>query len=220
VSRPILCLLLLLAAPLRADEVDPDTERAQRLFAEGAAAYETRDYALALERMEAARRLRPSPAFDYNIARCHDRIGHDAEALVAYERFLAASPGAPEAVDVRSRIAVLRARVTPASASRPARPRRYVAAGVMTGVALALLGTGAGLAGSVPGDYRALDERWRREGPSNGVPDAAEALRARDYAGTALLVAGGVAAAVDIVLWVLAARRGRGAHAALPLIRF
>src|SRR5438067_1644343 len=112
------------AAPVvGAAEADPDTEIAQRLFAEGAAAYDAHDYAHALERFEAARRVKPLPAFDYNIARCHDRLGQAAPAIEAYERYLAAAPDAADAGEVRTRVAVLRARVEPTAAGQGA-PRQ------------------------------------------------------------------------------------------------
>src|SRR5207248_613612 len=109
----MLVLLALRAPAARALEVDPDTEIAQQLIAEGAAAYDAHDYPRALARFEAARHMKPLAAFDYNIARCHDRLGHAAEAVAAYERYVAQKPDAPDSVEVRERIAVLRARLAP-----------------------------------------------------------------------------------------------------------
>ncbi|HEY2745691.1 MAG TPA: hypothetical protein VGL86_13745, partial [Polyangia bacterium] len=115
--RLVFVLVVVSAAPLRAGEADPDTEVAQRLFGEGVAAYGAHDYAHALEKFEAARRIKPLPAFDFNIARCHDRLGQAAPAIAAYERYLAQAPDAPDAAEVRERVGILRARVETPSPS-------------------------------------------------------------------------------------------------------
>jgi tetratricopeptide (TPR) repeat protein len=181
---------------------DPDTEVAQRLFTEGAAAYDAHDYVAALARFEAARRIKPLPAFDYNIARCQDRLGHEREALDGYERYLASQP--LDAAEVQGRVAVLRRRL----ASPPAPPPRHIAAPVAVGVvSLALLATGAGLVGSVGPDYDALDRRWRMEGPTAGVRSSADSLRAREIAGWTVLGVGAAAAVVDVALIIVARRR-------------
>src|SRR6185295_12886613 len=95
----LLTLLLALAAPTaRADDDDPDTELARRLFKEGSALYMAGDYQKALERFERARQAKPAAAFDFNIARCHDRLGRWTEALAEYERFIAT---ATDAADIK-----------------------------------------------------------------------------------------------------------------------
>lgn len=216
--RVLVAVVLVLGpAGAGAAEADPDTEVAQRLFAEGAAAYDAKDYANALEKFEAARRLKPLPAFDYNIARCHDRLGQAEPAIAAYERYLAAAPDAPDAAEVRTRVTVLRARVEPSKplASSPAgeAPRRSYTAPIVVGVVgVALVATGAGLVGSVGPDYDALDRRWRSEGPTPSVTQAADALRGREIAGWVVLGVGGAALVADVALWIVARRHG-GAHA-------
>jgi tetratricopeptide (TPR) repeat protein len=202
--------LALVALPLaaRAGELDPDTEIAQRLFAEGAAAYDARDYPRALARFEEAHRIKPAPAFQFNIARCHDRLAHAAEAIAAYRRYLAQAPDAPDAAEVRARVTVLEARVAPTTGSEQ-RPRRSLAAPIVVGVlAVALIGTGAGLVGSIDPAYRDLLADWRSQGSTQGILNRADALRAREIAGWAVLGAGAAAAVVDVVLWVLARRSG------------
>lgn len=105
---PVLCLLL--AASARAYD-DPDTEAARRHFTAGAALYEDGKYGQAIVEFSAARVLRPSPALDYNIGRCHDRLEHTADAIDGYQRFLdQAQPGA-QTDEVRTRLEVLRARL-------------------------------------------------------------------------------------------------------------
>ena len=193
---------------------NPDTEVAQRLFAEGAAAYDGKDYAHALEKFEAARRIRPLPAFDYNIARCHDRLGQAAPAIEAYERYLAAAPDAADSAEVRTRVAVLRGRVeTTAQPAQPPRtdaPRPHYTMPIVVGViGVALVGAGAGLVGSVGPDYDALDRRWRVEGPTASVTQQADSLRGREIAGWVLLGTGGAALVADVALWIVARKHAR-----------
>ncbi len=101
----------------RADE-DPDTEIARRHFDAGTEAYGGGHYAEALAEFEAARRVRPSPAFDYNIGRCLDRLERFGEAIDAYQRYLAGRPDADDGPSVRERIGVLQGRVAEEEAAR------------------------------------------------------------------------------------------------------
>lgn len=90
---------------------DPDTEIAQRRFRKGAAYYAVRDYDHAVAEFEAARRVKPSPELDFNIARCRDRLDQPGLAIEAYERYLDARPNAPDAPELRKRVEVLRTRL-------------------------------------------------------------------------------------------------------------
>ena len=92
------------------DISDVDEELARRHFSAGLQNYTAHRYAEAIREFEAARKLKPLPAFDYNIGRCHDLSEHWKEAAEAYERYLAASPNAPDAVSLRARVKVLRER--------------------------------------------------------------------------------------------------------------
>lgn len=82
--------LLLTAQPEEA------RERAREAFAQGEELYRAGDYAGALAAFEKAESTQPSPAAQYNIGRCYERLGKPAEAVAAYERYLA---GAPDAAD-------------------------------------------------------------------------------------------------------------------------
>ncbi len=116
-------LLVALALPSGAARAggddDPDEEIARRRFAAGAAFYEKSAYPQALKEFEAARRLKPLPELDYNIARCLDRMERPVEALAAYERYITAKPSAADATKIRDRIAVLRERAPAASEAPP-----------------------------------------------------------------------------------------------------
>ena len=71
---------------------DPDTEIAKRHFAAGAALYDQGKYNDAIVEFSAARDVRPAPAFDFNIARCYDRLERLRDAVTWYERYLATDP--------------------------------------------------------------------------------------------------------------------------------
>jgi tetratricopeptide (TPR) repeat protein len=201
---------------------DPDTEIARRHYARGLTLYEAGQYREAVAEFEAARSLRPSAAFDYNIARCYDRLEQPAEAIVAYERYLAAPTTPEDAGEVRQRIAVLRRRVPPPTAPPPVTTPTAMPPAAATdrrmGVALpvsflvltaASLATGGALYGVSGQRYDNL--------VSSGcgrtlvcTEDRYGSTQRMERAGIGLLIAGGVIAAADVVVWGLwAARRGR-----------
>jgi tetratricopeptide (TPR) repeat protein len=206
---------------------DPDTEFARKKFAEGTAAYGEADYPRALAAFEAARRARPAPAFDYNIGRCHDRMGSWAEAIAAYERWLASSPPEADAREIRDRVAALRERlkepapVTPvvkpavppqvaappvAPPPAPASRSRLVAPVVVGAVALAAGAAAIGLGVTVDADYRRLDGP---EGCRPCAPSQWSGVEARAGAFYGILAIAGAAAIADVVLWIWAVRRPR-----------
>src|SRR5271166_3843319 len=71
-------------------------DRARDAFSQGQELYRAGDYAGALSAFQSAEALSPSPAAEYNIGRCHERLGQLAEAVAAYERYLAEAPDAPD----------------------------------------------------------------------------------------------------------------------------
>jgi len=46
----------------------------------------------------------PDPAYLFNIAQCHRKMGHDKEAADFYKSYLRAAPNAPNRPDVEKRI--------------------------------------------------------------------------------------------------------------------
>jgi tetratricopeptide (TPR) repeat protein len=197
---------------------DPDEEIARRRFEQGTALYAEGRYADAAVEFTRGGEVKPSPAFDYNIARCFDRLERWDEAIAAYEKYIgAASPGA-DIAEARQRIEILRARrdahrlppgAAPAVEKREtARPRFGLAAPVVVGVAaLALVATGLGLYFSAGSAFDGLS--------SSCAPHCDRAqwtgLQAEERAGVGLLAIGGALALVDVVLWTV--RRPRPAHA-------
>jgi tetratricopeptide (TPR) repeat protein len=89
---------------------DPDVQAARRHFKRGIELYQADSYEAAIAEFRTAAELKPSPAFDYNIGRCYDRLERWQEAADAYQRYIDAEPNALEAPELRERIATLRAR--------------------------------------------------------------------------------------------------------------
>jgi tetratricopeptide (TPR) repeat protein len=225
-SRPrftpiALALALALASGSARAIEDPDTEIARRHFETGRDYYEAGNYQAALKEFEAARAVRPFPAFEYNIGRCYDRLERPSEAVAAYERYLAAAPDVPDADEVRERIRVLKLRIAVESPAPPPAPppppapsrKRLIAPLAVGGAAVVVAAVGAGLLGSVKADFDDL-----ASGPNSCRPcsDAQIApLETRADAGYALLGTAGALAVVDVVLWARALRHRRapGVHA-------
>ena len=121
--KPLPLLLILLVSPLARADVDPDTEAAKRHFQAGLKHYAVDDYAGALKEFQVARELKPLPAFDYNIARCHDRLEHYPEAIKEYERYVRGAPDPFDAADAQARLDVLRKRMAARRAVATPKPR-------------------------------------------------------------------------------------------------
>lgn len=241
-GRLLVLIVLALAPSLAraAGDLDPDTEIAQRHFRAGADAYERSDYPTALKEFEEAQRVKPVPAFEFNIARTLDRMERFDEAITHYRKYLATDPREPG--EVKDRLRVLEARkaeldAEKAAADRAAREKaaadeaararrelaraelarenafghRYLVPLLVGAGALAAGAAGAGLVGSVAPDYAALDS-----GPTSCRPCSASrysGLQARADAGYALLAVAGALAVTDVILWVWKARH----HAPSPV---
>jgi tetratricopeptide (TPR) repeat protein len=114
-------------AQARRADLDPDTEIAKRHFAIGVSAYNAGSYVAALKEFEAAHEVKPLPAFEFNIARCLDRLERFEEALAAYRRFVAHTSNRGEGEEAHRRIKVLEerlARRAPAESAAPPAPTR------------------------------------------------------------------------------------------------
>jgi tetratricopeptide (TPR) repeat protein len=117
--RFVLLTVLLLATPaLAAAQAPTDAElaEAQRQFELGVTEYQAGELADALVRFSRAHALSHAPELLYNIATVHERLRHDAEALDAYESYLAAVPESDDREAIEARVRVLRAELAPAPA--------------------------------------------------------------------------------------------------------
>lgn len=215
--RNVLKLLLALFAVMtpataRATLDDPDTEAAKRHYERGVELYDSKNYAGALAEFETAKRVKPLAAFDYNIARCLDRLERYEEAIQAYDRYVITAPNPEEARKVVERIAILKMRLEAAKPipekqedkvivnaesprDRPAGPSLAMPLAIGMG-ALVSLATGTGLYFSIDGELARLNRECVRP-----CQDAAlGGLRDREIAAYAILGAGAIAAAAAVAL--------------------
>ncbi len=73
---------------------DGPTDRAKALFAEGNKHYELGEYPPALDKYKKAYRVKALPAFQFNIAQCHRKLGQYTEAIQMYQAYLVGVPNA------------------------------------------------------------------------------------------------------------------------------
>jgi tetratricopeptide (TPR) repeat protein len=216
--RPFALVLVLLCGRARAQEAPPTPNQfdaARTYYDAGVAAYERKDYDAALRAFHTAYATLPSPEFQYNIARCWERLGKWDFAANALERYLGGKTDVPDAGELRLHVLELRAkardeeqRAVVASLPRPPERRtdlRIAAWAVLGGaVALGAAGTGAYLS-----EWSEYSER-RDACAGTCSPESLQGLHGR--VGTAQIVGGtllGLAAAaavVDVALWILTVR--------------
>lgn len=71
------------------------TDKAKALFAEGNQHYSLGEFDKAMASYTVAYRLKPLPAFLFNIAQCHRKLGHYKDAVAMYQNYLVGVPNAP-----------------------------------------------------------------------------------------------------------------------------
>ncbi|NOK31832.1 tetratricopeptide repeat protein [Corallococcus exercitus] len=75
-------------------------EQAREKFSEGNLAYDLGEFDRALKAFSEAYRLKPLPAFLFNIAQCHRQLNSPSRAAFFYRRYLALSQEEPANADV------------------------------------------------------------------------------------------------------------------------
>ena len=100
-----------LAVALKKFVTEAPVERAKALFAKGNEHYNLGEFVQALELYRHAYRAKPLPAFLFNIAQCHRKLGQHADAVTMYQSFLAGVPNAENQVLVESLIAESRTKL-------------------------------------------------------------------------------------------------------------
>lgn len=216
---------MLAGATARADPVeDPDTEIAKRHFATGNAYYTAKRYEEALHEFNAAKKVKPLPALEFNIGRCYDRMEMPKDAVEHYELYLAASPPPKDVEELRARIAVLKKRVDdqmlpvvlppPPQPKAPAPPPKEGGRGArIFGVALIAVGVLAAGSGAIASAVAASDssEVSRLFASGGAWDDKQQSIEARGRAATfasiALYAAGGAVAVTGAVIALVARRR-------------
>jgi tetratricopeptide (TPR) repeat protein len=104
-----ICILLLPAAARAGDDT---LALARAHLNAGIAYYDEARYDEAAREMEAAYRLRPVAALQYNLAECYDRLSRLDDAVGAYRKYLEGTPGAPDRATVEARISNLEKRAS------------------------------------------------------------------------------------------------------------
>jgi len=129
----IICLCLLPRLALA------DAAQARVHFERGRTFFEVDEYRKAIAEFKAAHIEKPDPAFLYNIAECHRRLGEVADALVFYRRYLATAPQNDKTrALVDQRIAELKAVAEDSKLAPPDAPTVSAGAGAGAGEGLAL----------------------------------------------------------------------------------
>jgi tetratricopeptide (TPR) repeat protein len=116
-NLPAIALLIgLLAPPLARAQpaAQGDRERDRRTaalghFEAGRREYQARRYRAAVRELELAHAAMPSADLLFDIARCHEELGENTRAIALYRRYLRDRVDAPDASEVRERIARLEA---------------------------------------------------------------------------------------------------------------
>jgi tetratricopeptide (TPR) repeat protein len=79
--------------------------QAKEAYQRGAQAYAKHQYSAAASAFEEGFRLKPHPAFLFNLALTHRAMGQPQQAISYYERYLEALPSAPDRAQVEAAIA-------------------------------------------------------------------------------------------------------------------
>ena len=104
ISFAFLCLCLAaVPAPVRAE----DAAAAKAKYESGVQHYDLSEFEPALADFKEAYRNKPDPAFLYNIAQCHRRLGHTDDAIAFYQSYLRRAPDAKNREEVERRISEL-----------------------------------------------------------------------------------------------------------------
>ncbi len=106
----ILLLAVLLALPAAGGAADPAAE-ARAAFRRGADLYKAGKYREAIDAFEAADRLKPSPALQFNIGQAWEKLGDPAAALAAFARYLRLDPAASNRESVQRSVKALEGRL-------------------------------------------------------------------------------------------------------------
>ena len=167
-----------------------------------------------------AKRVLDLPAFDFNLAKCEERLEHWQVAMAGYERFLERAPQDESTAEVRYRVEVLRARI---EAAVPSVAPEVVAK--KHKLRLAAIGMAAGAGVLAAAGFGAYYSTWSRYSSEQSVCTNIMQCAPSDYAALssrvehAEIAAGvvwglaGAAAVGDIALWVLSTRHTPSTHA-------
>lgn len=205
----------------------PEVAEARTRFELAERHFDSGDYALALTEFERVHELmtaagHPNTSYVlYNIALTNERMGRDAAAVEAYERFLAETgDDAPNRADARNRLRELRARVAleerDRGAASPSGDGGGGGGGVSTvGIVVAATGGAAAIVGGIFGGLALSNSESARaecvdmrcpESARDGIADAQTLANVAD----GLLFGGLAVAATGVVLMFVLDEGGGG----------
>jgi tetratricopeptide (TPR) repeat protein len=111
------------AAPFAQPASDGQVSEAKQHHAEGSKLYDLAEYEAALREFKEAYRAIGDPAFLFNIAQCHRKLGHAQDAITFYRNYLRRAPHAANRAEVERLIGELeRTPAAPLPAEAPAAP--------------------------------------------------------------------------------------------------
>jgi tetratricopeptide (TPR) repeat protein len=119
---PLLLLAALLAARPATAATAEEKAKAREFYQSGLIHYDLGEFPQALASFKDAYRLVQDPAFLYNIAQCHRRLGQNAEALDFYRNYLRRSPSAPNHAEVERRIQEIEHEIQAGKGAHPTAP--------------------------------------------------------------------------------------------------
>lgn len=230
-GRLAVAAVLLFAVTARAED-DPATEIAKGHFHTGIALYNAEQYERAIVEFEAARQLKPLPAFDFNIGRCYDRLNRKREAIVEYRRYVRRTPTPDDAAMVGDRLVELETallaeeRVTTATATAtpvppwrepPRAGRSATVAGIVVGAAGLALAAG-GITCGVLGDQAAAELSALSRDARPYDPSLAQRFDTNRALEGALLGIGTAAVVTGVALIVVGRLKAKRAHHAVAAL--
>lgn len=204
-------------APSTAEAQEPDKIATGRKLADdGASFYHAREYRKALEKFQAAYAVDPDPNLLYNIAKCHEALGENPQAIEKYEHFLR-EPGSDPGGKLKAEesLKVLRqARDTSATPSAeppssgatatPEAKQRYVVPTLVAlGVGVVGVGVGSIFGAMALGTQADLDASCPNKSCPPRSRDDVDTLSTQSTVSTVGFIAGGVGLAAGAVLYIL-----------------
>lgn len=209
-----LLIVIFLAIPAasfaQADDASGEAgdEEARRIYQLGEDAFDNERFAEAAAYFEQALALSGRPELLFNVGASYQRDGNAAEAIRAFEQYLALAPGSEHDDEIEVRLRVLRMSEDSGTETEPPTDERQPSqsSGVPAGpLVLVIAGAGAMVGGAVA-LFIGGSKRANVEEPDAGsfwvdVESDADAARTLGIVGGVALGVGAALAVLGIVLW-------------------
>src|SRR5262245_15118576 len=136
-------IIALIAGTLWGGQSITDDQAAHGHYYSAKAYVDRRHYADSRRDFELSYPISKYPAILYNIGLCHERLGHNKEAIETLRRYLSLDPSSPRRQTVEQLIANLEQR--PVLTAQPPPSRRPLVIGLSVGGAAIVVGLAVGL---------------------------------------------------------------------------